>query len=49
MKILKNFMIKPPNLKVYNKLDFCLESITKKFNTSIKGDFELIYFDRKDR
>ncbi|EON0958045.1 hypothetical protein, partial [Campylobacter jejuni] len=47
---IKKFYDKASQLKsIYNKLDFCLESITKKFNTSIKGDFELIYFDRKDR
>ncbi|WP_257933393.1 hypothetical protein UPTC17655_0878 [Campylobacter lari] len=47
---IKKFYNEISQLKsIYNKLDFCLESITKKFNTSIKGDFELIYFDRKDR
>ncbi|MGM8975412.1 hypothetical protein ACTFDJ_06770 [Campylobacter jejuni] len=47
---IKKFYDKVFQLKsIYNKLDFCLESITKKFNTSIKGDFELIYFDRKDK
>ncbi|MFY4766894.1 hypothetical protein ACOTVC_08575 [Campylobacter sp. GB48] len=47
---IKKFYNEISQLKsIYNKLDFCLESITKKFNTSIKGDFKLIYFDRKDR
>ncbi len=47
---IKKFYDKASQLKsIYNKLNLCLESITNKFSVDIKGDFELIYFDRKDR
>ncbi|MFY4691537.1 hypothetical protein ACOTVD_10965 [Campylobacter jejuni] len=47
---IKKFYDKASQLKsIYNKLNLCLESITNKFSADIKGDFELIYFDRKDR
>ena len=47
---IKKFYDESSQLKsIYNKLNLCLKSITNKFSANLKGDFELIYFDRKDR